>query len=83
MTEARTYRGKLGTVYGSRQRHIPGECTDQHGRQILVSGINAVRGKRVVGMGGGLNWLRIVSKGEFGISSVETLCSATRELVNW
>ena len=59
------------------------ECTDQHGRQTFVSGMNAVRGKRVVEMGGVLNWLRIVSKGEFGISSVETLCSATRELVKW
>ena len=61
MTEARTYRGKLGT----RQRHIAGECTDQYGRQTLVSDVNAVRGKWVVGMGGGFSWLRIVSKGEF------------------
>jgi hypothetical protein len=63
MMEARTYRETLGTVYQSRQRHIPGEFTDQNDRQTLVFGINTVRGKQFVGKGGGLNWLRIVSNG--------------------
>jgi len=34
-------------------------------------------------MGIGWNWVRIVCSGGLGISSVEPLCSATRELVNW
>jgi hypothetical protein len=38
-------------------------------------------GKYVVRMGGGWNWLRIVSNGG-GISSVEPKGSATRVLVN-
>jgi len=33
-------------------------------------------------MGGGWNWLRMVSNGGFGIPGVENLCSAIRELVN-
>ena len=53
----------LRTVYQSRQRHIREEFTDQNGRQTLVSGINTARQKQFVGMGGGLNWLRIVSNG--------------------
>jgi hypothetical protein len=35
-----------------------------------------------VRMGGGWNWLRIVSMAGFGISGVEPSGSATRELVN-
>jgi hypothetical protein len=63
MMEARTYRETLATVYQSRQRHIQENFTDKNGRQTVVSGINTIRGKRLVGAGGGLNWLRIVSNG--------------------
>ena len=35
-----------------------------------------------MGMGGGLNWLRICAVVGFGISGVEPLCSAARESVN-
>jgi len=35
-----------------------------------------------VRMGGGWNWLKIVSNGGFGISGVELLCFVIRELIN-